>query len=95
MCTDQELVPRDAAVVVFVREAEHLLDLCVGDVLGQVRHHEAELHQVEGLLLHLVLLGAEPHRVRLSPTQNLRQESKSVIILTSTLNLKAFLWNLK
>ena len=55
--THQELLVGYPAVSVLVGVHEHLPDLGVGDVLGQVRHHLPEVRQPEGPLRYLVLLG--------------------------------------
>ena len=64
MLTHQELVVGYPAVPVLVCVHEHLPDLCVGDVLGQVRHHLPEVRQPEGPLRYLVLLGSVLDGVR-------------------------------
>ena len=45
--TYQELFIRDPAVAVLVSELEHLADLGLGDVLGEVGHHLAEVGEAE------------------------------------------------
>ena len=67
----QELFIRDSAVAVLVGELEHLADLGLGDVLGQVGHHLAEVGQTEGFLLDLVLLSSELDGMRLRPADGL------------------------
>ena len=64
MLTHQELLVGYPAVPVLVCVHEHLPDLCVGDVLGQVRHHLPEVRQPEGPLGYLVLLGSVLDGVR-------------------------------
>lgn len=64
LLTHQELFVGYPAVPVLVCVHEHLPDLCVGDVLGQVRHHLPEVRQPEGPLRYLVLLGSVLDGVR-------------------------------
>ena len=73
--TYQELFIRDPAVAVLVSELEHLADLGLGDVLGEVGHHLAEVGETEGLLLDLVLLCSELDGVRLRPADILSKRT--------------------
>ena len=68
----QELLIRYSPVAVLVSELEHLADLGLGDMLGQVGHHLSEVGQTEGFLLDLVLLCSELDWMRLRPADGLK-----------------------